>query len=99
MCLNPLAGKQKKAADLTQRHFYPDRGRTVVLGFGNVRELLSPFYGRAQERLGSSPRRRCENKQPKFSVTIQTLALNTPVGGSAQLLRSGVHCYAAAHQN
>lgn len=36
MCLNPLAGKQKKAADMTQRHFYPDRGRTVVLGFGNI---------------------------------------------------------------
>lgn len=57
---------------------------------------MSPFYGRAPERLGSSLSRRCENKQPKFSVTVQTLALNTPVGGSAQLLRSGAHCYAAA---
>lgn len=56
---------------MKRRDFCPDSGRRVVLGIGSIWALCRALQGNPV-RLGSSPSRCSKNKQPKFSVTLQT---------------------------
>lgn len=82
----------REVADMKQRHFYPDSGRTVVLGFGSIEAHCRSLQANPG-RLGSSLSHCCKNKQPKFSVMIQTGTQQDSLGESAPQLRSVTHAY------
>lgn len=74
---------------MKQRHFYPNSGRTVVLGFGSIEAHCRSLQANPA-RLRSSLSHCCKNK---LSVMIQTGTRQDSLGESAPQLRSVTRAY------